>query len=78
MGAYSLCNICRIMGFNLVGPAALFKHISSLSMPSAAPGGGGGGGGYSHVFFICRLGPSIYPLPQKIYQEFQKKKYLEF
>ena len=38
MGANSLCNVCRIMGLNLSGPAALcgFKHTSSLSMPSAA------------------------------------------
>ena len=37
MGANSLCNVCRTMGLNLSGPAALcwFKHTSSLSMPSA-------------------------------------------
>ena len=35
MGANSLCNVCRTMGLNLSGPAALggFKHTSSLSMP---------------------------------------------
>ena len=38
MGANSLCNVCRTMGLNLLGPAALcgFKHTSSLSMSSAA------------------------------------------
>ena len=37
MGANSLCNVCRTMGLNLLGPAALcgFKHTSSLSMPPA-------------------------------------------
>ena len=37
MGANSLCNVCRTMGLNLSGTAALcgFKHTSSLSMPSA-------------------------------------------
>ena len=37
MGANSLCNVCRAMGLNLSGPAALcgFKHTSSLSMPPA-------------------------------------------
>ena len=35
MGTNSLCNVCRTMGLNLSGPAALggFKHTSSLSMP---------------------------------------------
>ena len=38
MGTYSLCNVCRTMGLNLSGPAALcgFKHTSNLSIPSAA------------------------------------------
>ena len=37
MGANSLCNVCRTMGLNLSGTAALcgFKHTSSLSMPPA-------------------------------------------
>ena len=37
MGANSLCNVCRTMGLNLSGPAAVcgFKHTSSLSMPPA-------------------------------------------
>ena len=37
IGAYSLCKVCRTMGLNLSGPAALcgFKPTSSLSMPSA-------------------------------------------
>ena len=37
IGANSLCNVCRTMGLNLLGPAALcgFKHTSSLSMPPA-------------------------------------------
>ena len=35
MGANSLCNVCRTMGLNLSGPAALcgLKHTSSLSKP---------------------------------------------
>ena len=37
IGANSLCKVCRTMGLNLSGPAALwgFKPTSSLSMPSA-------------------------------------------
>ena len=37
MGANSFCNVCRTMGLNLSGPAALcgFKHTSRLSMPPA-------------------------------------------
>ena len=37
IGANSLCKVCRTMGLNLSGPAALcgFKHPSSMSMPSA-------------------------------------------
>ena len=37
IGAYSLCKVCRTMGLNLSGPAALcgFKPPSSLLMPSA-------------------------------------------
>ena len=37
MGESSSCNVCRMMGFNLSGPAALcgFKLRRSLSMPSA-------------------------------------------
>ena len=37
MGDSSSCNVCRMVGFNLSGPAALcgFKHRSSLSVPSA-------------------------------------------
>ena len=38
IGANSLCKVCRTMGLNLSGPAALsgFKATSSLSMLSAA------------------------------------------
>ena len=37
MGANSLCNVCRTMGLNLSGPAALCgsKHTRSLSMSRA-------------------------------------------
>ena len=36
-GAKSLCKVCRTMGLNLSGPAALcgFKPTINLSMPSA-------------------------------------------
>ena len=36
MGESSSCNVCRMMGFNLSGPAAFygFKPRRSLSMPS--------------------------------------------
>ena len=38
IGTNFLCEVCRTMGLNLSGPAALcgFKPTSSLSMPSAA------------------------------------------
>ena len=40
---------------------------------------GGGGGGYSHFFFIRRIGPSIYRLPQKKIGNIKHpKKYLNF
>ena len=37
MGESSSCNVCRTMGLNLMGTAALcgFKPLSSLSVPSA-------------------------------------------
>ena len=40
---------------------------------------GGGGGGYSHFFFIRRIGPSIYRLPQKKIGNIKRpKKYLKY